>query len=1073
MSIRNQIILSQLNPPAQRSHVLFRERINAMLSLALTYPLTIIHAGTGYGKTTALLSFIKNAQLPVFWYTVSPTDRDTNLFLTNLFSACNQGEEIIGSEALRIADLAETTHKDALITFVNSLATCVDYKAVLVLDDFHHVRDIPDIMNLIDWMIGHLPSQFHVLISTRRSLEFPSINKWRAKGSCFEIGDSDLAFTVQEISKLFEVEYALRLNSNEIQQLFDKTEGWAIGLQMVWQSLRGNPGKDVKQILEDDRESRKSLFAYLAEEVLGRLEPKLQRFLIDTAILSEMESEVCDFLLLETDSDETLKQLNDLGLFVDELRPGVYRYHHMFREFLLNHLKKDSQHVLELHRKIASYFCAHQFWEHAIHHLLQASDYHKLNQILEEIGEGLIQDGRYESIDYWLQEIPLSVRSTYPFINFLLGEINRFMSRFEPALENYHAAERLYEIARNKWGVSLALKGQAQVYLDTIRPLNADQLLKDALELLDPVEYREEVASLLTLIAENQVNLGDPENAERSLIKGRELLNGIDTEIDYIYARLLLRTGRIDEGIRLLETKELDLDRNSLIRPQRFHREASLLLSLFYAFKGDLILSKKYAQLGIQIGESLQSNFVQSVGFMRLGHSLQMDEDLNWSEEGFNKAINYYEQAIQKVDVVRIHVEPLWGMCRALGFSGKIVESKRIAQEALTIAKTAGDEWISILIRISLGGSEFIAGDYYAAHQALSLAESSALKVKDPFSLCVARIWLALTAWKQGYQNSALVYLKKLLPLVQQHHYEYLLTRVTFLGLPQPSAFIPLLLEARRQNIQTNLVNSLLADMKAIGVEYHPGYDLRVKTLGSFQVWRGNHLISQQEWKREKSRQLLQILVAYKGKLLNRDQITAILWPETDTNTSANNFKVVLNTLNQILEPDRPSGVSPFFIERRHDQYGLNLNAAIMIDTEVFISFIKQGDLFAMEKAEDLYKGHYFANEFMQEWLMAEEQFFHQQYLINVGKFVEQLIARKETSKALEMTIKMIGKDILYEPAYFQQMRIYHQLGNQAMVRNIFKQYQQVYQKFFNSEISSESKQLYLNLLGESPEPLL
>jgi ATP/maltotriose-dependent transcriptional regulator MalT len=552
MSIRSQVILSQLNPPAQRSHVLVRQRVNALLADSLTYPLTIMHAGTGFGKTTALLSFIKEQQLPVFWFTISPSDRDSVVFLINLFTACNQGEAGIGTEALHILEMDDMTHLDALISLLNSLSGNVKRETLLVLEDFHHVRDIPEIVQLVDWMADHLPGHLHLVITSRRSLNFSSINRWRAKDSLLELGDHDLAFDTGEISLLFESEYGISLDQNQIQQLFEKTEGWAIGLQMVWQSLRSNPELGVEKILMGEGESRKALFAYLAEEVLERLDPSMQQFLLTTSILAELETETCDFLMDKTDSEDYLQQFHTSGLFVDELRPGVYRYHHMFREFLQSRLDRNAKQVQHLHRKIASYYYAHQFWEYAIRHYLKAGDYAKVNQVLEEQGEGLIQDGRYESLEYWIQEIPEKVRLLYPYVHFLLGEINRYQSRFEVALDDYHAAERLYELAGNKWGCSLALRGQARIYLDTIRPANAAQPLKDALSLLDPAESQEDMASLLILIAENQLNLGDPQSAEEYLARARELSAGSEAETDYITARLLLRTGRIDEGIRLL-----------------------------------------------------------------------------------------------------------------------------------------------------------------------------------------------------------------------------------------------------------------------------------------------------------------------------------------------------------------------------------------------------------------------------------------------------------------------------------------------------------------------------------------
>jgi LuxR family maltose regulon positive regulatory protein len=1065
MSIRSQVILSQLNPPAQRSHVLVRQRVNALLADSLAYPFTIMHAGTGFGKTTALLSFIKEQQMPVFWFTISPSDRDSVVFLVNLFTACNQGEAGIGTEALHVLDMDDMTHLDALISLLNSLSGKVSRDTLLVLEDFHHIRDVPEIMQLVDWMADHLPGHLHLVITTRRSLDFSSVNRWRAKDSLLELGDHDLAFDPGEIALLFESEYGILLDQNQIQQLFEKTEGWAIGLQMVWQSLRNNPDLGVEKILMGEGESRKALFAYLAEEVLERLDPSLQQFLLKTSILAELETETCDFLLDKADSENYIQQLHTSGLFVDELRPGVYRYHHMFREFLQSRLDRDAKQVQNLHRKIASYYYAHQFWEYAIRHYLMAGDYGKVNQLLEEQGEGLIQDGRYESLEYWIQEIPEKVRLIHPYIHFLLGEINRYQSRFEIALDNYHAAERLYEMAGNNWGCSLALRGQARIYLDTIRPANAAQPLKDALSLLDPAESQEDMASLLILIAENQLNLGDPQSAEGYLTQARELSAGSETETDYITARLLLRTGRIDEGIRLLEQKDLEGILPTIVRPQRFHREGTLLLSLFHAFRGDLEASEAHARQGIEIGKYLGSSFVQSVGLMRLGHPIQMNELLTFTGEGYPRAIALYEESIRKVDVSRIHVEPLWGICRALGFSGRIVEARDQAREALAIARNAGDEWIGILIRISLGASELLAGNYPEAQAVLTEAETLAIKVKDPLSLCASRIWLALNAWQQDLHNSAMVYCKKLLPLVQQHHYEYLLTRVTLLGLPQPVMVIPLLIEARNQNLHIDLVNSLLADLKALAVEFHPGYDLRIQTFGGFFVWRGRQRLDKQDWKREKARQFLQVLVANKGRWLNREQITSILWPEADPETGANHFKVVLNTLNQVLEPERPAGSMPFFIQRRHEQYGLNPNAQIQVDTEIFCELVQQKDRVKLESAARLYQGRYFENEMIEEWFVSEEQYYHQQYIRVMEVLIDRALENGNFETALDYTNQLIARDMLWEPAYSKLMGIYQRMGNIGMVQQVFQQYQLVMQQSLNSNVSVEFQRMYDELM--------
>jgi len=1067
MSIRNLIILSQVNPPAQPSHVLIRERVSSLLRTSLTYPLTMVQAGTGYGKSTAIISFVHTQPTPVHWFTISGTDRDPTLFLAKLFTAFNQHKKGIGDEALRILDMPDATQMEALIALVNAAATHITTPALLILDDFHRVRDITEITQMVNWLAENLPPNLHLVLASRHPIQLPSLNSWRVKDTVYEIGKEELAFTRDEIHQLFSVEYHMELSPQEIEHLAKKTEGWAIGLQMIWQTLRSNPGMTILDVLENQRDSHAALFEYLAEEVLNRLDPATQRFLLRTSILSRLDSSTCDFLLTSDMSDEILRRLNNTGMFIEELRPGVYRYHQIFREFLLNRLQQNSDEALELHRKIASYFTAHEYWEQALFHLISAGDYRQISQVLENIGESMIRDGRQETVRYWIQAIPEPLRKNLAYINYLLGEIYRLSTDFDPALEYYHASERLHRSANNDYGVSLALRGQAQVYLDTIRPVNADQLLQDALKLLNPKENPQQYADLLVLAAENQLNLGNPDGAESLLSQARQLRRELDDETDLIQARILLRTGRIHEGIALLSERENDQQLPAhLTRPQRFHREASLLLSLFFATIGDIEKCEFYARRGISIGEKLQSTFVQSVGYMRLGHALQLRYHHPWNTKGFDQALDYYQQAIDKIDVVRIHVEPLWGKCRALGYSDRIEEARQMAHEALEIAQKAGDRWMCLLIHLSLGAGQVLTGHYEQANQSLTTAESMAVSLKDSYLLSVVRMWLAINAWHQHFENTAFSYLEKLIPMVREHHYDYLLLKETYLGLKDRSLLLPLLLAARENGIETPYLSSLLRDYPADEPAYHPGYSLWVQTFGAFSVWRGSQVIDNTDWKREKARQLFQLLVANRDKWLSRDQVLAMLWPDSQPDTAANNLKVVFNQLNQVLEPERPRGAQPFFVARRQELYRLNPAAHIIVDTDVFMHDTSTDQLSGLQNAVELYHGRYFADSMIQEWLVVEEQYYHQQYLLAAEKLINKLIEQNKLEQALPYTYQVLSADQLCESAYCQQMIIFVHMGRLSMTRNVYKQCEDTYQRIFGTPPTAKISEIYESLIN-------
>ncbi len=1066
MSIQNLIVLSQLTPPAQQHKVLKRERIVRVLENVLDYPLTLLEAGTGYGKSTALISFINRAPFPVYWYSISGPDRDPNLFLAKLLFSFNQLDESLAEEALRILDIPESTRDEALITLVNSLTARLDQPRLLILDDFHRVHQVGEIIQILDWLLEHLPPQLHIVIATRQSFQSPAINSLRVKGNLLEIGKEELKFTTEEIAELFQSQYSIQIDESEVLKLYEKTEGWAIGLQMVWQSIQSNPELDMQLLLESQMESADTLFDYLAEEVLLRQDKQTQDFLIQTSILSKLEANTCDFLLNTEHSETLLRNLHRMGLFIEELRPNVYRYHQIFRGFLKNRLADRPDTVLSLHQKIASYFAAHEYWEQAIAHLMEAGEYQRIVQILENIGEKMIQQGLVESINYWIHSIPSGIRRQYPFLLFLLGEVSRLNSEFDSALDHYHSAERLYRAEDSKWGISLTLRGQARVYLDTLRPLNADQILQDTLKLLDPEENPEDVADLLSLSAENQLNMGFPDKAQE-LLDQSNTLKPMNRDNDLIQARIFLRTGKLKRGIRLLEEREASNPATSAARPQRFHREGTLLLALFHAWQGDINKTFEYSKRGIETGERLQSNFVQSVGLMRLGHAYQLQNILPWQTGGFERAIEYYQQAMEKVDVTRIHVEPLWGICRALGYSHQIEKAEELAEESLAIARKAGDQWIGLLIQLSLGAGYVLSGNHNRANHILSLVESGAQKIHDPFLLSAAEVWLALQSWQQGFINTAMIYLEKAINHITENDYDYLLTSETFLGLNDREMIKPLLLAARDQGIHTATINRLFSYDERIQTGYHPGYTLWVRTLGTFDAWRGHHQIAPDEWKREKAKHLFQLLITNKGKWLTQDQIIYTLWPDSSEATARNNLKVVLNALNQVLEPDRPSGESPHFVERQKDYYRLSPHANIVVDTELFEKNISQGSTEGLALALDLYQAPYLEDSPMQEWALVHKQYYHQQFLIAAERLTRQHLDDNVLSIALDRTYQVLAVDPLWEPGYRYQMVIFHEMNQQSMIHSVYKQCVSIMREKLDMDVSPEFKQSYCELFPE------
>jgi len=529
MVLKDLVIQSQLMPPRQRKEVLRRPRLDARLAAVVDYPLTIVQAGTGYGKSTTL-SGLADAVEHLFWYTITEPDTDPLLFLAHLICSVGLHEPTWAERSLQVLEESDgRVTPDVLTPLLNAMTARLGSEAVLVLDDYHFVGDVPDIIELVQRLVDYLPPRLHVVIASRRVPRFSALASWRARGQVLSVTRSDLAFTAGEVATLFRDQYSFPLSSGQAQALAAETEGWAIALQMVWQGLQSGAVAGLDAILGRLPSSLQALFDYLAQDVLARQPAEIQRFLLISSVLRQMNEPVCDHLLDIQGSGDVLRRLHESGLFVVLLEEGDYRYQRVFHDFLQSQLAKECIGADALHRRAAEFFRRSGHPEQTVYHLLEASEHAAAAGILAEIGPGFVRSGRLDSLRGWIGQLPEEVLAACPELSLLLGDIRRLRADFDGALEHYASAEHSYTGLHDRLGRSQALRGQAQVYLDTVRPLKADILLAEALRLLEPQEHRLETAALLDRLAENRLNLGYPEEAqaphhEARLLRARSAL---------------------------------------------------------------------------------------------------------------------------------------------------------------------------------------------------------------------------------------------------------------------------------------------------------------------------------------------------------------------------------------------------------------------------------------------------------------------------------------------------------------------------------------------------------------------
>lgn len=1066
------VLRTKLMPPPRNARTLVRPRVSQLLKQALDYRLSILQAEAGYGKSTALSELSGEIQ-PVVWYQANDEDNDPLVFLLQLCHALQNALPNIANLPTVFLETWDGTQgplpwRGVIDQIINALADSSIPPTLLILDDAHLLTENGELPHILDRLIGLAPVGFHTLLSGRPTITLPTLTRWRAKGEALVLDQNTLTFTKNEIASLYSTHYGLELASDELDALLEYTEGWAIGLQLIWQSIRSQSPLTLEFPLRWQADSLETLFDMLAHEVFDRQPADVREFLLVTSILRDLHPEVCDGLYPAGGSASMLAYLRRQDLFVAETAAGTLRYHHIFHNFLRQQSPDETR--TQWHRVAAQFFIDHKNPEDAIYHLIEAKAWDDVADLLDTYAATLLSTGRLDTLASYIDALPSLSLTQHPNLLFTLGELARMHSRFDQAQGWYKQAEMTWRQRGQQDGIARALRGQARVYLDTVNPSQAEKLLEEAIRLSDGFEDREAQVRLFELLAENKLNSGHVEEAER-LRQRAEELRAEGPSNDQLWFRVLLRTGRLEEARKGLE-ELAETENREPVQTPRAHRETKLLLSFIYSLMGMSRQAYQSALEGTERGDKLKSPYVTAVGHMRQGHALNLTQ--NAKEDNFTRAISAFEITIslsRSLDVPRLSVEANWGLCRAYGYRGDLQRAQRHAQEAIDVAAEAGDEWIASLIRLSMGASLMQAARYEAAEVWLSRAVRGFEECSDSFGRVAARLWLAYGHFKQKKFGFVAQILPDVLASSQQKGYSFLFTHTTLLGPLDERMFVPLLLHARQQGWESGYVDRLLDALGLREVYIHPGFKLSIETLGNFQVKRGSEVIPSNGWRREKSRQLFQLLLTYRQSPLDRDQICEHLWPEADPATAQRNFKITLNTLYQVLEPDRDAGSDSAFIVRDGTTYTLRLHADLWLDSDHFTRLTREGlkptskSLKQLEEAVKLYRGDYLPDSLYEPWAAEERERLATLFLEAADKLCELYLRSGQYNEAIDLSQRILARDNCWERAYRHLMQAYNALGDRGQLARTYQRCQQILKDELDVPPSQETQELYKNLI--------
>jgi LuxR family transcriptional regulator, maltose regulon positive regulatory protein len=438
------------------------------------------------------------------------------------------------------------------------------------------------------------------------------------------------------------------------------------------------------------------------------------------------------------------------------------------------------------------------------------------------------------------------------------------------------------------------------------------------------------------------------------------------------------------------------------------------------------------------------------VAHARLGHARQLRAGGPPSRD---ESLAIYQRAIalgDRLAVRRIRAEASWGLTRAYGFSGDLESAARCAREGVEISLWAGDQWVAAMVELTLGASYVLAERPAEGLATLEQALAHMRECGDRFGRAAARLWMALAHDDLRQRQHAAACVDDLLALCAANDYDFLLTRPSFLGPPDPRRAVPLLLAARARGAHGDYVARLLARLGLSELQAHPGYQLRVQTMGGFRVWRGAQEIEARAWQRDKARQLFQLLVTRRGHWLQREEIADLLWPRLSPEAAGRDFKVALNALSKALEPARAADAPFAYIVRDGSAYRLRPEADLWLDSAAFADACAEGlalldagraeeGAACLTRATALYAGDYLPDAVYEDWAAAERERLRATFLRAADRLAAALAELGHDDAALEVCRRILAHDSCWERAYRIQMLAHARQGNRPQALRCYQ----------------------------------
>lgn len=323
--------------------LLKRERVNSILSASYDYPLTIIEAPMGFGKTTAVRNFLQAGGNPYLWVTFLNSREASDYIWKEFSEKISSKFDKEAGEKLKLLGFPRDVPQTSKIL---SILSNIDYNnnTVFVIDDYQFSKEV-NLFRFIEQVVLEEIDNLHIIIITRDTTKI-NYTELVSKGMCQVISQQQLKFTEEEL-RLYCLMMDKNIAEHDLVKINAYADGWISLTYMMLLGLRNGIPVGMSSSIDE-----------LVENTLfNKYSRRIQKFLFTLSFMDDFTVRQAEYVTEEEQAEKILKKLRRENAFVfyDE-QTQKYKIHNVLLDFLRIKQNFKAAELKAIYRRLGEWY---------------------------------------------------------------------------------------------------------------------------------------------------------------------------------------------------------------------------------------------------------------------------------------------------------------------------------------------------------------------------------------------------------------------------------------------------------------------------------------------------------------------------------------------------------------------------------------------------------------------------------------------------------------------------------------------------------------------------------------------